>query len=86
MSRELRQYLRKQLPEYMVPSAFVMLDELPLTPNGKVDRRPLPLPPGERPEVAASYIAPRTETARLIVSIWQEVLGLKRIGIKREFF
>jgi amino acid adenylation domain-containing protein len=84
-SRDLRRFLREKLPEYMVPSAFVMLDALPLTPNGKVNRLQLPVPdlgrPGEEP-----LVAPRTATERVIAGIWTKALGIERVGIYDDFF
>ena len=82
----LREYLKEKLPEYMVPSAFVMLGKLPLTPNGKIDRKALPAPTGLRPELASAYAAPQTEMERKLAAIWQEVLRLKKIGIQDNFF
>jgi amino acid adenylation domain-containing protein len=83
---ELRSHLREKLPDYMVPSAFVMLDELPLTPNGKVDRRALPAPTGARPDMEADYVAPRTPVERVVAGIWCELLGLERVGLNDNFF
>jgi amino acid adenylation domain-containing protein len=81
----LRSYLREQLPEYMVPSDFVLLDRLPLTPNGKVDRRALPAP--ERPlREVESYIAPRTPVEQMLAEIWTEVLRTERLGVHDNFF
>ena len=82
---ELRSFLKLQLPEYMVPSYFVVLGSLPLTPNGKVDRLALPAPEQTRPQVEA-YVAPRNEVERLLSSIWQEVLNLEKVGIHDNFF
>jgi amino acid adenylation domain-containing protein len=81
---ELRAHLRTRLPEYMVPSAFVALDELPLTPNGKVDRKALPAPEG-RAE-ARPYTAPRTPEEQALAEIWREVLRLDRVGLEDDFF
>ncbi|MBW8877601.1 MAG: amino acid adenylation domain-containing protein, partial [Acidobacteria bacterium] len=79
----LRERLASKLPEYMVPSAFVVLDWLPLTASGKVDRRALPAPEmGERGE----YVAPRTEIERWLCEIWEELLGVERVGIEDNFF
>ena len=83
---ELRSHLREKLPDYMVPSAFVMLDELPLTANGKVDRRALPAPTGARPDLAEDYVAPRTPVERVVAGIWCELLGLERVGLYDNFF
>nr|QEO74317.1 AMP-dependent synthetase and ligase [uncultured bacterium] len=82
---ELREHLRAQLPDYMIPSAFVVLDEFPLTPNGKVDRRRLPTPEGEASGGADSS-APRTPTEELLAGIWCEVLGRERVGARENFF
>lgn len=78
-------FLSEQLPEYMVPSAFVMLDALPLTPNGKVDRQALPNPE-VRPELAAAYVTPQTEVEQNIAAVWQEVLNVEKLGIHDNFF
>jgi acyl carrier protein len=83
---EFREYLRQKLPEYMIPSAFVFLEFLPLTPNGKVDRKALPVPDQSRPELQASYQAPRTPVEELLAEIWTEVLRAERIGIHDNFF
>jgi amino acid adenylation domain-containing protein len=83
---ELRSFLREKLPEYMVPSAFVMLDELPLTRHGKVDRRALPVPESQRPELQAAYVAPRTKIERTIATVWQEVLRVEKVGTDDNFF
>ncbi|WP_407884233.1 non-ribosomal peptide synthetase [Scytonema sp. NUACC26] len=82
---ELRSFLKQQLPEYMVPSYFVVLDVLPLTPNGKVDRNALPDPDHTTLEVSA-YVAPRNEVERLLSTIWLEVLNLEKVGVNDNFF
>ncbi|MEI2578530.1 AMP-binding enzyme, partial [Scytonema sp. PRP1] len=82
---ELRSFLKQQLPEYMVPSYFVVLDKLPLTPNGKVDRKALPDPEHTRVE-AEAYVAPRNEVERILSSVWQEVLNLEKVGVNDNFF
>jgi amino acid adenylation domain-containing protein/non-ribosomal peptide synthase protein (TIGR01720 family)/FkbM family methyltransferase len=83
---ELRSFLTEQLPEYMIPSAFVMLAALPLTPNGKVDRQALPRPEPSRPEVATGFVAPRTPPEAILGDIWQEVLGVGQVGVHDNFF
>ncbi|HEX3252554.1 MAG TPA: amino acid adenylation domain-containing protein [Pyrinomonadaceae bacterium] len=83
---DLRRHLREQLPEYMVPSAFVLLDRLPLTKNGKVDRRMLPAPEPLRSDLEATYVAPRTAVEELLVEIWESVLGVERVGAHDNFF
>ncbi|MBD1900675.1 non-ribosomal peptide synthetase [Trichocoleus sp. DQ-A3] len=83
---QLQTYLTQKLPEYMVPSAFVVLESLPLTPNGKVDRRALPAPEPVKLELAGSYVAPQTPVEEVLVKIFAEVLGVKRVGIHDNFF
>ena len=83
---EWRRFLKEQLPDYMIPSAFVLLDVLPLTPNGKIDRRALPLPAGVRPDLDAAYVAPRSALEQTIAQIWQEVLQVDQVGIHDTFF
>ncbi|RKI64338.1 non-ribosomal peptide synthetase, partial [Corallococcus sp. AB049A] len=80
----LKAHLRQGLPEYMVPSAFVVLEALPLNSNGKVDRKALPEP--EAQQSGTSYEAPRTETEAKLASIWAEVLRLPQVGVKDSFF
>src|ERR1044072_4302195 len=80
---DLRTQLGEQLPGYMVPSAFVVLDKLPLTKNGKVNKRALPDPELEPDRV--SYVAPRNSTEEKLAAIWCEVLGLEGIGIHDNF-
>jgi acyl carrier protein len=82
---QLRVYLQRKLPGYMVPSAFTMLPALPLTPNGKVDLRALP----ESKEVApvtSAYVAPETTTEQVITRIWCEVLKVQQVGVNDNFF
>jgi acyl carrier protein len=86
ISSELRNFLKEQLPQYMVPSAFVTLDTLPLTPNGKVDRKALPNPESVRSELATAYVGPRTEMEQTIATVWQEVLGVEKLGMHDNFF
>ncbi|MBC6477279.1 MAG: SagB family peptide dehydrogenase [Hormoscilla sp. GM7CHS1pb] len=87
ISVTLRKYLMQKLPEYMVPSTFVLLDALPLTPNGKVDRRALPSPvASRRSELAISDVMPQTESEKIIAGVWQDVLKLEKVGIHANFF
>jgi amino acid adenylation domain-containing protein len=83
---ELRGFLRERLPDYMVPSAFLTLEALPLTNHGKLDRKALPSPEGLRPELAVQFVMPETEVDRAIASVWQQVLGVERVGIYDNFF
>ncbi|WP_242895191.1 non-ribosomal peptide synthetase [Actinomadura litoris] len=77
----LRECCRRSLPDYMVPSAFVLVDSFALTPNGKLDRAALPAP-----DVASRYVAPRTRAEETIVKIWAEVLNVPRVGVHDDFF
>jgi len=81
----LRAHLAGTLPEYMVPAAYVRLDEWPLTPNGKVDREALPAPEGDA-YAARAYEAPVGETEQALAEIWAEVLGVERVGRRDDFF
>ncbi|NES70643.1 MAG: AMP-binding protein, partial [Okeania sp. SIO2D1] len=80
-----KQYLKKRLPEYMIPSGFVVLSELPLTPSGKVDRKALPVPDNVS-SVSTEYVAPETETQKVLAEIWAQVLGIEKVGIHDNFF
>jgi len=83
---ELRAFLAESLPEYMIPGAFVELDDLPLTSNGKVDRRVLPPPPEDEAETASSGRPPSTETERRVAAIWEDALGRAPISADDDFF
>jgi hypothetical protein len=83
---DLHGHLRANLPDYMVPSVFVMLDAFPLTPNGKVDRRALPDPERTRPESGGLYVAPRSPVEQALASIWANVLRIERVGMNDHFF
>jgi acyl carrier protein len=83
---ELVGFLKEQLPDYMIPSAFVELTALPLNVNGKVDRRALPAPDGSRPELETDFIAPRTAAEDVVAEIWKRTLGVDRVGVRDNFF
>jgi amino acid adenylation domain-containing protein len=83
---KLRGFLQQRLPNYMVPSAFVVLESLPLTANGKVDRHKLPAPSRERPQLEQAYISPQTDLERLLAGILSELLKIDRVGIDDNFF
>ncbi len=82
----LRDALRERLPEYMTPSAFVLLDELPRTASGKVNRLALPAPDASQSAQAVPYEAPRTMTEEMLAKLWGDVLGLERVSIHGNFF
>ncbi len=82
----LRVFLKQKLPQYMMPSAFVLLEAMPLTPNGKIDRRSLRAPDTNTAEFESNFTEPRTPDEQLIAEIWAEVLGLERVGIHDNFF
>jgi natural product biosynthesis luciferase-like monooxygenase protein len=81
----LRAYMQQRLPEYMVPSVFVMLPQIPRTPNGKVDRRALPAPSEER-RTSAAFVAPRSDVERQIADVWRRVLRVEQVGAHDNFF
>src|SRR5262249_55278241 len=83
---DLREFLRRKVPEYMVPVIFISIDALPLSPNGKVDRSKLPLPDDSRPSLEETFVEPRTEIEELVAQVWLEVLKLEKIGIYDNFF
>jgi amino acid adenylation domain-containing protein/non-ribosomal peptide synthase protein (TIGR01720 family) len=83
---QLRMFLRQHLPEYMVPSAFVILSALPLTANGKIDLRMLPAPDQRGLEHAETFVAPRTTTEEMLATIWADVLRVAQVGIYDNFF
>ena len=83
---ELRTFLKDRLPEHMMPAAFIVLDSFPLNANGKVNRRALPAPDAQRPELDEAFVACRTPTEELLAQIWAHVLGVQRVGIHDNFF
>lgn len=82
----LRNLLKSKLPDYMVPSEYILMDAMPLTPNGKLDRKALPAPDKERKDLHGAYIPPQTPVEETLCGIWREVLDLERVGIKDNFF
>ncbi|MCT7964314.1 amino acid adenylation domain-containing protein [Laspinema sp. D1] len=83
---ELRGFLKQQLPDYMIPNAFVTLAALPITPNGKVDRRLLPAPDIKSLIQTLEFVAPQTPTEELVASIWEKVLGVEQASVNANFF
>ncbi|MFC7896907.1 amino acid adenylation domain-containing protein [Streptomyces sp. NPDC057381] len=83
---ELRRHLLDRVPDHMVPSAFVLMDELPLQPSGKLDRAALPDPAAVRPELSGAYTEPADPLERVLAGIWAEVLELDRVGATDDFF
>ncbi|MEP6802068.1 MAG: amino acid adenylation domain-containing protein [Acidobacteriota bacterium] len=82
----LRDFMAATLPYYMIPSTFIFLEALPLSPNGKVDRRALPDPSPSSPERETAPVPPRTRIERTIAEIWEQVLGVERVGVHDNFF
>ncbi len=82
----LRNFLKTKLPDYMIPVAFVFLEEFPLTSNGKINRRALPAPDASQRSLDVDFVAPGTPTERELATIWTEVLRLKQVGIHDNFF
>jgi len=84
-TRALRQFLAQRLPDYMIPSAFVVMDSLPLTASGKVDRGRLPTPDWEL-GMQTDFIEPRSPVEKKLGELWGKVLGLKEVGVCNDFF
>jgi amino acid adenylation domain-containing protein/non-ribosomal peptide synthase protein (TIGR01720 family) len=82
----LREQLKRMLPDYMVPAAYVSLPALPLTHNGKLDRKALPAPEFDAAVSDSTYVAPRTPTEAVLAGIWESVLRIKRVGVFDKFF
>ena len=85
-ARDLREFLRQRLPEYMLPAALVALEELPVTANGKLDRSRLPAPGAVAAVGEAEKLAPRNAAEKLLADIWTEILGIREIGVHDNFF
>ncbi len=85
-SSELRNYLKANLPNYMVPGIFMAIDQIPRTPIGKVDRKALPVPDRDRPELKHEYVAPRNPVEQMIADLWAKTIGIEKVGIYDNFF
>ena len=83
---DLAAFVKERLPEYMVPSAFVILPAIPLMPNGKVDRAALPEPEFARPDLESPFVPPRDDLERSIAGFWTSALGVERVGVQDNFF
>jgi amino acid adenylation domain-containing protein len=83
---ELRRALAQNLPDYMMPSAFVFLPTLPVSATGKIDRRALPAPEGVRPRLEEAFVAPRNRTEEMVTEVWAKLLSLKQVGVHDNFF
>ncbi|MEM7533717.1 MAG: phosphopantetheine-binding protein, partial [Chloroflexota bacterium] len=83
---DVRHFLSQTLPQYMLPTAYIFLDDLPLTPNGKLDRRALPAPDSQHPALANQFVAPRTSTEETLAGFWCDLLHLNQVGVHDNFF
>jgi amino acid adenylation domain-containing protein len=85
-TNELRAYLKKELPEYMVPAVFVCMDRLPLSPNGKIDTKALPPPEQRSSEGQGAFLAPRDSVEQVLAQLWAKILKVNRVGLNDNFF
>jgi amino acid adenylation domain-containing protein len=85
-SRQLREFLKTKLPDYMIPAAIVLLNAFPLTPNGKIDRKALPAPSRENSALESELVAPRDELESKLVAIWESILRIRPIGVTDNIF
>lgn len=85
-TKQLSEFLKSKLPEYMVPDAFVTLDFLPLTPKGKVNRKALPAPDSSNIQLENNFVLPSNPTEEILATIWENVLGVEKVGIHNNFF
>jgi amino acid adenylation domain-containing protein len=83
---DLREFLKRELPDHMLPSGFIALESLPLTQNGKIDRKALPAPDQSRPTLDEQYMAPRAFEEAVLAGVWADLLGLEEVGIHDNFF
>lgn len=86
VTTNLRRYLLDRLPDYMVPAIFMTVEAMPQTPSGKIDRRALPTPNSQRPQIEQTYVAPKSELECFLVSVWCQILKLDKVGIHDNFF
>ena len=86
LAAELRDFLKKNLPDYMIPSFFEALAAMPLTPNGKIDRKALPAPKVEEAQASKPYVAPQGPIETKLAEIWEEILGRERVGMQDNIF
>src|SRR6185295_2547044 len=86
LSKKLKAHLKEVLPEYMIPSYFVMIDTLPLTPNGKIDHRALPAPDFGQPRTEVAFAAPRNQIEEILAESWSQGLNISQVGIDDNFF
>jgi acyl carrier protein len=82
----LRKHVKERLPQYMIPSAFVLMDEFPLTANGKIDRHALPTFSSENTPPAPDVVGPRTDTEKALAAIWADLLKVEHIGLNDDLF
>ena len=85
-TNELRAYLKKELPEYMVPATFVRMDRLPLSPNGKIDTKALPAPEQRSGDAKEAFLAPRDSVEQVLAQLWAKLLKVNRVGLNDNFF
>jgi acyl carrier protein len=83
---EIRSFMRSMLPEFMIPTAFAIMNKLPLTPNGKIDYKALPVPGTERPDIEEVFVAPSTHTEEVLERIFARTLRIEQVGIHDSFF
>lgn len=86
LSKKLKAHLKEVLPDYMIPSYFVMIDALPLTPNGKIDHRALPAPDFDHPQAGVAFVAPRNQIEEILAKSWSQGLNISQVGIDDNFF
>ncbi len=86
VTTELRRYLLDKLPDYMIPAIFITVAAMPQTPSGKIDRRALPAPDSQRPQLEQAYVAPKSELECFLANLWSSLLKLDQVGIYDNFF